>query len=404
TSVGRVIEELRLYRDWDYVFFCDDNFAVNRKRTKEILRRKIEEGLGMRWSAQVRSEVTDDTELIRLMRESRCFNVYVGFESFNPRTLALYNKRMDVGRIQRSMEVFHRHGIKVHGMFVVGSDADDAESVRTTVRMAKKLDIDTIQFMILTPMPGAVLTEGLKAEARIRTEDWSHFDGHYVTYEPRLLTPYELQLETLRAFRKFYSLGRVVSRALKGDKWVTLLRLEARRYIAEWRRRNRAFLQRLREELFRDARLLVQAGWRRRARRVALPEGVLPAEIERFLRRFFTGLGVKVISLKVEARESAEEMAERAAEALAKLRKRVDLLILPSLRPWKLSMAGEPLLKLAANIPGTALLRLPLEEDGTPAYAAFARVGMVFTRRIRKVSRAFREAIGEMGEKLPGRR
>jgi len=29
---------------------------------------------------------------------------------------------------------------------------------------------------------------------------------------------------------------------------------------------------------------------------------------------------------------------------------------------------------------------------------------MVFTRRIRKVSRAFRAALEEMGERLPGRR
>ncbi|MBI3126913.1 MAG: radical SAM protein [Candidatus Tectomicrobia bacterium] len=403
TSVGRVIEELSLYRDRDYVFFCDDNFAVNRRRTKEILRRKIEEGLDMRWSAQVRSEVTDDLDLLDLMRESLCFNVYVGFESFNPRTLALYNKRMEVERIQRSMEVFHRHGIKVHGMFVVGSDADDAESVRTTVRLAKRFDIDTIQFMILTPIPGTVLTEGLQAEARIRTENWGLFDGHYVTFEPRLLTPYELQRETLRAFRKFYSLGRVAASALHGDKWVTLLRLEGRRYVREWSRRNRGFLRRLKEELFREARFLAEAGLGRRTRRVALPEGLLPREAERFVRAFFGRLGVKVISLRLEARESVEEMAERAGEALARLRQRVDLLILPSLRPWKLSMAGESLIELAGDR-AMGLLRLPLDEAGAPVYPAFARVGMVFTRRIGKVSRAFRAALEETQKKLAASR
>ena len=91
----------------------------------------------MEWSAQVRAEVSDDIELIALMRESNCFNVYIGFESFNPETLALYNKRIEVDRIRRSMDILHRHRSKVHGMFVLGSDADDAESVRTTVHLAK---------------------------------------------------------------------------------------------------------------------------------------------------------------------------------------------------------------------------------------------------------------------------
>ncbi|HBK81807.1 MAG TPA: hypothetical protein DDZ83_19415 [Nitrospinae bacterium] len=185
----------------------------------------------MEWSAQVRAEVTDDIELIALMRENNCFNVYIGFESFNPETLALYNKRIEVDRIRRSMDILHRHRSKVHGMFVLGSDADDAESVRTTVHLAKKLDRDTTQFMILTPMPGTAMTQDLEGEGRIRTRDWNLFDGHYVTYVPRRLTPYELQRETLRAFRKFYSLPRIAARAIRGDKWTALLRYGARRYV-----------------------------------------------------------------------------------------------------------------------------------------------------------------------------
>jgi radical SAM superfamily enzyme YgiQ (UPF0313 family) len=38
------------------------------------------------WGAQVRTETVDDPELLQLMRDSNCYNVYVGFESINPRT------------------------------------------------------------------------------------------------------------------------------------------------------------------------------------------------------------------------------------------------------------------------------------------------------------------------------
>jgi len=53
TREDRVLEEIRHYRDHDYIFFCDDNFAVNKKRTKNILRRKIREGSA--WSGPPRS-------------------------------------------------------------------------------------------------------------------------------------------------------------------------------------------------------------------------------------------------------------------------------------------------------------------------------------------------------------
>ncbi|MGZ3579489.1 MAG: B12-binding domain-containing radical SAM protein, partial [Syntrophales bacterium] len=65
-------------------FMVDDNFAANKRRTKEILRGMIAEGIKMRWSAQVRPDVARDPELLRLMADSGCHTLYIGFESINP--------------------------------------------------------------------------------------------------------------------------------------------------------------------------------------------------------------------------------------------------------------------------------------------------------------------------------
>ena len=90
-----------------------------------------------------------------MMRDSNCFNVYVGFESINPRTLKLFQKKQDLAKIERSIERFHAHKIRIHGMFVVGSDEDDVETIDATAEFALKHDIDSVQFMILTPIPGS---------------------------------------------------------------------------------------------------------------------------------------------------------------------------------------------------------------------------------------------------------
>src|SRR5438445_11320320 len=89
------------------------------------------------------------------MRDSNCFNVYVGFESINPRTLKLFQKKQDLGKIEQSIERFHAHKIRIHGMFVVGSDEDDLETIDATADFALKHDIDSIQSMIRTPIPGS---------------------------------------------------------------------------------------------------------------------------------------------------------------------------------------------------------------------------------------------------------
>src|SRR5437870_1898434 len=140
-SVARVLEELESHRGNLYTFFADDIFTANKKRVKELIRGMIARDLTPEWGAQVRTETVDDPELLELMRDSNCFNVYVGFESINPRTLKLFQKKQDLAKIERSIERFHAHKIRIHGMFVVGSDEDDLETIDATAELTLKHDI-----------------------------------------------------------------------------------------------------------------------------------------------------------------------------------------------------------------------------------------------------------------------
>ena len=212
-SVAAVLDELEHYQDRRNVFFYDDNFVVDKRHTKELLRRMIQRGVTPNWSAQVRADAVYrdkrtrewDTELLQLMHDSGCRMVYCGFESANPKTLALYNKQQNVTDIQDSIRAFHAYGIRVHGMFVLGSDADDAESIQLTVDFAIENEIDTVQFLLLVPCPGTAFWDRLTAQGRILNRDWSLFDGHHCVIQPAKMTPYELQLAAHRAMARFYS-------------------------------------------------------------------------------------------------------------------------------------------------------------------------------------------------------
>src|SRR5690242_8789579 len=206
-SVERVLQELELHRGNAYTFFADDIFTANKKRVKELLRGMIERNLIPDWGAQVRTETVDDPELLELMQAANCFNVYVGFESINPRTLKLFQKKQDLAKIERSIERFHAHKIRIHGMFVVGSDEDDVETIDATAEFALKNDIDSIQFMILTPIPGSPDWEQLydRGAKYVISKNWQIGRAHHVVHQPRRMSPYELQKGALDAMAKFYS-------------------------------------------------------------------------------------------------------------------------------------------------------------------------------------------------------
>ncbi|MDA8087950.1 MAG: radical SAM protein [Nitrospiraceae bacterium] len=199
------------------VFFVDDNFAANKTRTKQLLRGMIAEGIRLRWSAQARVDVARDPELLKLLADAGCKKLFVGFESINPRTLELYNKKQNLEEIKTCIDALAAHGISIHGMFVLGADTDDVDTIRKTADFARVLGRGTLQLMMLTPYPGTPIYEQLEMEGRLLHKNWLKYDGLNVVYRPALMGPETLHLETLRGLRKFYSWRYILGQAAAFD-------------------------------------------------------------------------------------------------------------------------------------------------------------------------------------------
>lgn len=236
-SADSVLEEIsqRYKENQKGFFFYDDNFAANKNRTKTLLEKILQKNMKLRWVAEARTDVARDSDLLRLMARANCLSLLIGFESVNPATLNAYNKKQRVEDIEDCIMKLHHHEIKVHGMFVLGSDEDDVYTIKRTIRFCHKWKIDTAQFAILVPLPGTELYSTLNSQKRIFTRKWSLYDGLHVVFGPKKMLPYELQMKTLWAWKKFYSLSRNLKECFI-----------SRHLIKKWERANKAFLKRLR--------------------------------------------------------------------------------------------------------------------------------------------------------------
>ncbi|HBG46334.1 MAG TPA: radical SAM protein [Deltaproteobacteria bacterium] len=243
-SKERVIEELMNHREHggNWVFFYDDNFCAHKRRTKELLSTMIEQKITPAWTAQVRVEIARDQELLDLMKRSKCHTVYIGLESINPKTLEIYNKKQSLEDITSCIRILKKNGIRIHGMFVFGSDHDTTDTIAETVRFAKKNDLDSVQFLILTPLPGTKCYRDLDREGRIITKDWSLYDAHHVVYEPKLMSYYELQSETMRATKEFYSPWQIAKRAARFDLFNVTIKVWGHTLTKQWIKKNQYFL------------------------------------------------------------------------------------------------------------------------------------------------------------------
>ncbi|MCX5867667.1 MAG: radical SAM protein [Proteobacteria bacterium] len=213
TSVDRVMEELA-QAPTRQIFFYDDNFAANRKRTHALLDQMIAARVRVNWSAQVRADVTRDRELIAKMRRAGCNRVYIGFESINPATLAGMEKKQTREDVEQAIRILHEHKISIHGMFIFGSDEDTPEVFEETSSFCRENRLASVQFMILTPLPGTALFKKLEQENRLLHKMWSYYDGMHAVFQPRTLPPSELQDGMLEAYQDFYSYLNIMNDAV----------------------------------------------------------------------------------------------------------------------------------------------------------------------------------------------
>jgi radical SAM superfamily enzyme YgiQ (UPF0313 family) len=201
----------------------------------------IEHGINTKWTAQTGVNIAKDEELLQLMARAGCQRLCIGFESMNSETLKQYGKKQTPQDIVNCIKVLHKHGIKVHGMFISEGFSD----------IYHKLGLDTLQLTILTPITGSRLYSVIKDAGRfiaqIYPRDWNLFDGCHVVHQPDNLSPLEMQKQTMQALKKFYSRVNMVKMLLRGRYEDFRIRFAGYQIIKKWEAQNRDYLARLKK-------------------------------------------------------------------------------------------------------------------------------------------------------------
>jgi len=201
----------------DFVFFVDDNIAVNRSYAKLLFESLMP--LGKKWVSQASIDVAEDDELLSLASASGCIALFLGFETLSQDGLREIdkpvNERIDY---KDAIAKIRSHGIGVYGAFIVGLDIDTRDVFEKTLEFAINNRLEAANFAILTPHPGTRLRAKLEKENRITHSDWSKYDGGNVAFKPKLMSPEELQEGHDWMKQQFYSLSSIVKRLLGKKK------------------------------------------------------------------------------------------------------------------------------------------------------------------------------------------
>src|ERR1019366_354687 len=120
------------------VFFIDDNFAINIKRTKSLLRDIIAAGAQVYWVAQISANLLRDEELVELIAASGGMWIFIGMESIDPANLASVNKGFNKpGEYAAVLERLAQRNVYAITSFMFGMDNDTTGVAERTLEQIR---------------------------------------------------------------------------------------------------------------------------------------------------------------------------------------------------------------------------------------------------------------------------
>ena len=203
----RLKKHARENRKQVMVFFIDDNFAINIKRTKSLLRDIIAANAQLPWIAQISANLLRDEELVDLIAASDGKWIFIGMESIDSANLADVNKSFNKpAEYEAVLNRLADRGIYAITSFIFGLDNDTPGVADRTLEAIESWPPGLPIFGQLTPFPSTPLYQRLlKADRLTRPKHWLDFAPFHMAHTPLKMSIEEVHSELNKAWVRSYS-------------------------------------------------------------------------------------------------------------------------------------------------------------------------------------------------------
>ncbi len=191
------------------IHFVDDLFIFNKKRIEKICQLIKERKIDITWSCNARIDIIyNNMDIIKKIKNSGCWYISFGIESGNEDVLKYIRKGITLHQVRAVVNKLHKYGIFTKGYFMIGHPIDTKKSVEDTIRFAKSIPLDGVQFSLTVPYPGSELFEVAKKQKKsfFDSDNYNNMSSHSNTpvYVPDGLSMEYLKKIQKRAYKDFY--------------------------------------------------------------------------------------------------------------------------------------------------------------------------------------------------------
>ena len=232
-SIRREIELILSIWPKPFLELADDNTFADKRWARELAQLLGEYAIP--WFTETDISVADDDELLRLLAQSNCAQLLIGFESSTRSSLQSVDgrnwKRNRHAKYLDDIAKIQSYGIAVNGCFILGFDGDDIGVFDRTREFVQQSDLADVQITVLTPFAGTALQRRLQSQNRLlKPVYWDKCTLFDVTFQPAQMSASRLESEFGNLMRDIYAPEATARRKHRFRECV-----RTRRGSAEWK-------------------------------------------------------------------------------------------------------------------------------------------------------------------------
>jgi anaerobic magnesium-protoporphyrin IX monomethyl ester cyclase len=216
-SISRIMREIYdVDKKNKFIFFCEDNFSINVKRTNKVLDTIIRSGIQNKFYFSCQSRVDTlyrNPYLIEKLYKAGFRQIFLGIESVHQQSLDAMNKHNTTPEmVKHVVKSLRDLGISIFGGVIIGFPGETKRMVRQNIQNTIDLNLDVVQFTPITAFPGTSFYDEVKQEGKITSYNYKHYDLFHPMMKTDQLTSKDMYKLVVEAYAAFYMKSWLINR------------------------------------------------------------------------------------------------------------------------------------------------------------------------------------------------
>lgn len=209
------IEDLKKKFNINNFNLFGDTVTLNKNFVEKFCDELIKRNLNIRWLTNTRADTIYDLDLVKKMKESGCWMLSIGIESYNEKTRNNMQKKLETDKITQAIRLLRERGIISFGFFIYGYPGETEKDMYETTKFALSLPLDYANFYPAVPYPGTAFYTKSMDNGYLHSSSWDKMEYSSYIIKTKDLNETIVKKAISQAYLSFYLRPQFIIRHIK---------------------------------------------------------------------------------------------------------------------------------------------------------------------------------------------